>query len=183
MSTAVRLLRLLEPVADAADVATGAVSQPARRQRGSLHETAHRPLPMPRRGPWVMGQTWIDLLFAHWPVPAERLREVVPSELELDLFEGSGWISVTPFEVIGTRARGMPPPPGLSRFPELNVRTYVTVGDRAGIWFFSLDAARASADAAARVLYRHPYFRAEMAIERRGAWIAYTSRRVDPRGA
>jgi uncharacterized protein YqjF (DUF2071 family) len=175
--------RLLEPIADAADVVAATMSSAARRQRTSLEETAHRPIPLPKEGPWIMGQTWIDLLFAHWPVAAGALRAVVPPELELDLFDGSGWISITPFEVIGTRARGTPPPPGVSRFPELNVRTYVTAGDRGGIWFFSLDALRASAVAAARTLYRLPYFRAEMAIERRDGWIEYESRRVDRRGA
>ena len=28
-------------------------------------------------GPWVMAQTWRDLLFAHWPVPADALRPYV----------------------------------------------------------------------------------------------------------
>src|SRR6266849_3694594 len=31
-----------------------------------LQETAHRPWPMPD-GPWVMAQSWHDLLFAHLP--------------------------------------------------------------------------------------------------------------------
>jgi uncharacterized protein len=178
-----RLGHVLEPVADAADVVAGAVSCAARRQRSSLDETAHRPLALPAGRPWVMGQTWIDLLFAHWPVPVEAVRAHVPRELEVDVFDGSAWVSVTPFEVIGTRLRGVPPPPALSRFPELNVRTYVRAGERGGIWFFSLDALRASAVAAARALYRLPYFRAEMSIERAGGSIEYTSRRVDGRGA
>ena len=32
-----------------------------------LQKTGHRPWPMPD-APWVMKQTWHDLLFAHWPV-------------------------------------------------------------------------------------------------------------------
>ena len=31
--------------------------------------------------------------------------------------------------------------PGISAFPELNVRTYVTLGGKPGVWFLSLDAA------------------------------------------
>jgi uncharacterized protein YqjF (DUF2071 family) len=133
-----------------------------------------------------MGQTWVDLLFAHWPVDETLLRAAVPPEVPLDLFEGRPWISITPFEVLGTRARGTFPPPGVSRFPELNVRTYVRVGDRPGIWFFSLDAGSALAVAAARLAYRLPYFRAQMRIERTGEdsgrAIGYESRRTDPNG-
>jgi uncharacterized protein YqjF (DUF2071 family) len=173
----------LAPVADAADAVAGVVPGAPRRQRRSLRHTAHRPWLVPAR-PWVMGQSWCDLLFAHWPVPVERVRAHVPPELELDLFDGEAWISVTPFEVRGTRPRGALPPPVLSRFPELNVRTYVTVAERPGIWFFSLDAASALAVAAARTLYRLPYFRARMRIDggpREG--FAYDSARADPRGA
>jgi uncharacterized protein YqjF (DUF2071 family) len=173
--------RALPTVADAADRLAGALSDPAREQRSALAETAHRPWPLPER-PWVMGQTWLDLLFAHWPVPVHRLRGLLPPALAVDRFDDAAWISVTPFAVVGTRARGAPPPPALSRFPELNVRTYVTFAGRPGIWFFSLDAARAAAVAAARALYRLPYFRARMAIHREADGVRYTSERTDPHG-
>jgi uncharacterized protein len=172
----------LAPVAEVADWLTGRVPGAARRQRSSLRHSGHRPWVLPGR-PWVMGQSWCDLLFAHWPVPVAEVRAHVPRELELDLFDGEAWISVTPFEVRGTRPRGALPPPVLSRFPEVNVRTYVTVADRPGIWFFSLDAASRLAVAAARTVYRLPYFRARMGIDtatRPG--IEYRSERVDPRG-
>jgi uncharacterized protein YqjF (DUF2071 family) len=172
----------LVPVAEAADAVAGALPGAPRRKRSSLRHTAHRPWLVPAR-PWVMGQSWCDLLFAHWPVPVEQVRAHVPNELDLDLRDGEAWISVTPFEVRGTRPRGTLPPPLLSRFPELNVRTYVTVADRPGIWFFSLDAASALAVTAARALYRLPYFRARMRID--GApeqGFEYHSARDDPRG-
>jgi uncharacterized protein len=130
-----------------------------------------------------MGQTWADLLFCHWPVEPAAIRAHVPASLELDLFDDRAWLSITAFEVQGTRARGTFPPPVLSRFPELNVRTYVTRGARPGIWFFSLDAASMLAVAAARGLYRLPYFRARMRIAREGEEIDYRSARSDPRGA
>jgi uncharacterized protein YqjF (DUF2071 family) len=130
-----------------------------------------------------MGQTWADVLFCHWPVAAAALRDHVPAGLRLDLFDGTAWLSLAPFEVRGTRPRGTLPPPVLSRFPELNVRTYVTAGGRPGIWFFSLDAASLLAVAAARELYRLPYFRARMTSAGDGPWIEYRSERRDPRGA
>src|SRR4051794_11071808 len=135
------------------------------RQRASLRRTDHRPFPL-APGPWVMGQTWIDLLFAHWPVPEETLRRAVPAGIPIDTFDGSAWIGITPFEVVAAHPRAVPPLPWLSRFPELNVRTYTTIGGRPGIWFFSLDAARALTAAAARATYRLPYRHARMEIAR-----------------
>jgi uncharacterized protein YqjF (DUF2071 family) len=130
-----------------------------------------------------MGQSWVDVLFCHWPVAPDALRPHVPARLPLDLAEGEAWISFAAFEVRATRPRGVPPPPVLGRFPELNVRTYVTRGGRPGIFFLSLDAASAPAVAAARRLYRLPYFRAEMEIVSDGPWTRYRSERRDRRGA
>jgi uncharacterized protein len=146
----------------------------AMRQRAGLRHTAHRPWPLPNRR-WLMGQTWAQLLFMHWRVAPDALRPAVPAELPLDTFDGSAWIAITPFEVLAVRIRSTPPLPWLSHFPELNVRTYTTVDGRPGIWFLSLDAGRALAVAAARRLYRLPYFKADMEIERRGDQISYRS--------
>jgi uncharacterized protein YqjF (DUF2071 family) len=142
-------------------------------------QRAHRPWPMPTRS-WMMAQTWIDLLFAHWSVAPEDLKRVLPPQLTLDTFAGDAWIAVTPFEVRNLRLRPMLPVPFLSAFPEINVRTYVTCGGKPGIFFFSLDAASPVAVAAARRSYRLPYFRAAMSIERAGANVRYESTR-DPR--
>jgi uncharacterized protein YqjF (DUF2071 family) len=125
-------------------------------QAGSLRETEHRPYPLPERR-WTMGQTWQDLLFAHWRVPHDVLRPHVPERLELEQHDGAAWIGLTPFRVAGLRLRGAPPLPLLSSFHELNCRTYVRAGDRPGIWFFSLDASSRAAVAAARSAYRLPY--------------------------
>jgi uncharacterized protein len=150
----------------------------SRRQSGSLEHVEHRPWALPDRA-WFQGQSWFDLLFAHWRVEPERLWRVIPPQLELDVIDGSAWIGVTPFELRALRVRFTPPVPFLSCFPELNVRTYVTVGDKPGIYFLSLDAASRFAVAMARRTYRLPYFRAEMAIERDAETIRYRSKRVD----
>jgi len=134
-------------------------------QSAALRETGHRPWPLPD-APWIMGQTWEDLLFAHWPVPPAALRPAVPAALSLDLHKGQAWIAVTPFEVTGLRARGIAPVPGLARFAEVNVRTYVVHDGKPGIYFLSLDAASRAAVAAARRGYRLPYFHAAMRIGR-----------------
>jgi uncharacterized protein YqjF (DUF2071 family) len=140
-----------------------------------LSSTAHRPWPLPDRR-WVMTQTWHDLLFAHWPVDPAALRALVPRPFELDLFAGEAWLGIVPFYMSHVRPRAVPPLPWLSAFAELNVRTYVRVGGKAGVFFFSLDAERLPAVGAARA-FGLPYYWARMALTRRGSTIAYRSRR------
>jgi len=125
-----------------------------------------------------MRQTWHDLLFMHWPISASLIRPIVPPELELDTFDGEAWIGVVPFWMSGIRRRGFPAIPGLSRFPELNVRTYVRVQDKPGVYFFSLDAASSIAVWAARRFFKLPYFHARMQTENRAEEILYSSNRV-----
>jgi uncharacterized protein len=171
-------------VAGVSEAAIGRLAPvwPAVSQGRVASNTAHRPWPLPL-GPWLMAQTWGDLLFAHWPLPAAVLRPLVPERLPIDTFDGSAWLGVTPFEVSGLRPRGAPPLPWLSRFPELNVRTYTTLGGKPGIWFFSLDAASAAAVTAARRAYRLPYFRAAMRIQRASGGLRYRSARVSADGS
>ena len=142
----------------------------------------HRPWPLPA-GPWVMRQTWHDLLFAHWPLPASAVRARVPAELELDTFDGEAWLGVVPFRMSGVRPRFLPPLPGLSAFPELNLRTYVTVRGKPGVFFFTLEATQPIAVELARRWFHLPYHRARMRCERAGDAVEYASVRVDRRGA
>lgn len=178
------LKRLLERAAGTGDalITRLAPSSDAATQARALADRRHRPWPVPDR-PWVQGQTWLDVLFAHWSLPVEALRPVVPAALPLDTFDGGAWLGIVPFEVRGLRARGTPPVPRLSRFPETNVRTYTTVGGKPGIYFLSLDATNGVAVAVARRTYRLPYFRAHMSLERDGGEVAYRSRRNAPQAA
>jgi uncharacterized protein len=141
-----------------------------------LLQRDHRPWPRPD-APWVMTQTWHDLLFAHWPIPPDVLRPRLPAEFEIDLFEGQAWVAVVPFRMSNVSPRGVPALPWLSRFPELNVRTYVRAGGRPGVYFFSLDAANPVAVHVARALAYLPYYRATMSAEEREGRIHYASRR------
>ena len=129
-----------------------------------LDVVAHRPWEMPAR-PWVMTQTWLNLLFAHWPVDRTMLRALVPAALELDLFDDVAWVGVVPFYMTNVSPRGVPAMPWVSEFPELNVRTYVRAGRKPGVYFFSLDAARVLAVRAARFLFNLPYFVASMDVQ------------------
>jgi uncharacterized protein YqjF (DUF2071 family) len=149
---------------DASDAAVRAFSLAARRQAAALEDAGHRPWELPDR-PWFMGQTWERLLFAHWPVDPARLETVVPAQLPLDVVDGQAWVGVTPFAVRGLRVRGVAPPPVVSSFPEVNVRTYVTVDGRPGIFFFSLDTSSRLGVETARRVYRLPYFRARQRFD------------------
>ena len=147
-----------------------------------LAETAHRPWPLPD-SPWIMTQTWHDLLFAHWPVDVASLRRLVPAPFELDLYAGQAWLGIVPFHMSNVAPRGVPALPWVSAFPELNVRTYVRTGGRGGVYFFSLDAANPLAVAVARRLAHLPYYTAEMKVQGAEGWVRYESRRKRPRRA
>ena len=150
-------------------------------QRRTLAEKDHRPWPLPRR-PWLQGQSWVNLLFAHWRAAPDALRRVMPPQLQPDVRQGAAWIGVTPFRVDGFHAHGLPPLPWASSFCELNVRTYVTVNGKPGIYFFSLDAASRGAVLGARRAYRLPYFHARMSMEGAEGRIRYRSERVSRDG-
>lgn len=127
--------------------------------------------------PWLQAQTWLDVAFLHWPVDAEELQRLVPESVELETFGGSAWLGVVAMLLTGLRLRGLPPLPGVSTFPELNVRTYVTRDGKPGLWFFSLDAASTLAVEAAKRIYKLPYQRAQMRYER-GDFVHHESARA-----
>jgi len=121
---------------------------------------------------------WHDLLFLHWPVPADWLRPHIPSALELETFDGMAWLGIVPFYMKGTRPRFLPAIPYFSDFPELNVRTYVTSEGKPGVWFFSLDVTNPLAVRGARLAFHLPYFDAEMTVQREGETVNYKSKRT-----
>ena len=144
-------------------------------------DTAHRPWPLPR-SPWVMSMRWSDLAFLHWPVEHAALRPLVHAGLELGTFEGKSWLGVTPFLMDRTRARYLPSMFRLPPFLELNVRTYVSVEGKPGVWFFSLDAANPLAVIGARWVFGLPYHDAHMKRRTSGQRIDYRSIRSTKTG-
>lgn len=146
----------------------------------SLQETDHRPWAMPTRA-WAMAMSWHDLLFAHWEVDPEALGRALPDPLTPDLFEGRAYVGIVPFRMTGVRGRFLPPVPGCGAFPELNVRTYVTVGGKPGVYFFSLDATCTLAIEAARRTFGLNYLKARMACVREGDSVTYACTRRDRR--
>ena len=141
------------------------------------HPDRQRPWPVPAR-PWAMRMRWCDLLFAHWRVEAATLRRLIPGELELDLFDGQAYVGAVPFVMEGVSPRLVPDVPGLHRFPELNLRTYVKAGGKPSVWFFSLDAGQRLAVRVARRFFHLPYFDAKFQIDHKGEGVEYSSVRT-----
>lgn len=132
----------------------------------------------PRVAHPVMYHQWNWITFLHWRYPPEIVQSFLPAGLTAELCDGAAWIGLTPFLMEGVRPPALPSLPWLSRFGEINVRTYVrdTQG-RPGIWFLSLDAARLPAVLAARAGYRLPYFWSDISVDVAGNRIGYRCRR------
>jgi uncharacterized protein len=147
--------------------------------RETMSERPPRRVPRP-----VMFQNWRSLTFLHWACDAAEVRRLLPAQVVLDTFDGAAWIGLTPFLLTDLRPPFVPALPWISRFPEMNVRTYVRGPDgRRGIWFFTLEADRLLAVAGARLSYGLPYRWAQMSVRRNGTRVDYESVRHWPFGS
>lgn len=142
----------------------------------ALSKTDHRPWPLPEKS-WRWRQSWRDLLFAHWPIPADKLKPLVPAPLNIQEFDGTSWIGIVPFRMEGVMLRPLPDLPWISAFPELNVRLYVNYDDKPGVWFLSLDATNPLAVWAAKKFFYLPYYNAQISIKKQGQEFHYHSQR------
>lgn len=104
-----------------------------------------------------MHQRWVDVSFLHWRVEPAAVAALLPPGVDPDVFDGSAWVSLVGFEMRDLRLRGLPKVPTTHRFPEFNVRTYVTGSRGPGVWFASLDVPSVLPVAAARVGFSLPY--------------------------
>lgn len=128
-----------------------------------------------------MTQRWDELLFMHWSVEPSVMRSLVPSSIDLDLFDNRAWIGVVPFRMNHVRPRFSVSVPFISFFLELNVRTYVRVNGVPGVYFFSLDCSNPLAVECARTWFHLPYYFAEMKAVSQDGWTKYKSLRCDRR--
>ena len=130
-----------------------------------------------------MLQHWRGLTFIHWRYDPAIIQALLPAPLQVDTFDGSAWIGLTPFVLAGLRLPFSPAVPWVSRFPETNVRTYVRGpdGERA-VWFFTLEADRLLGVLAARAVYGLPYRWSQVRVEIDDGLIHYQSRRKWPFG-
>ncbi|MDY0407089.1 DUF2071 domain-containing protein [Virgibacillus sp. 179-BFC.A HS] len=145
----------------------------------AFSQTHQRPFPLPKRR-WMMTQSWHHLLFCHWQADEKILRKLLPPELEVDTYEGKAWIGVLPFRVKNMRVRGMPNPPFINTFLQLNIRTYVTYNGVPGIFFFTLDSDKWLTVIGGKIGALVPYRKAAMRMYKRDDKIHFHS---EPDGA
>jgi hypothetical protein len=125
-----------------------------------------------------MRQEWHQLLFLHWEVSPEAVQARLPRGLTVDCFEGKTYLGLVPFTMRNVRPVWAPAVPWLSHFHETNVRVYVRESSgRAGVYFFSLEAANPIAVELARGLFKLPYHGAKMTMHQDSSQIRYTSER------
>jgi uncharacterized protein YqjF (DUF2071 family) len=149
------------------------------RTRTPVVEPITRTPAEPVRVPWMM-QRWSSIAFLHWPVEVDALRSLVLEELTIDTFDDLAWIGLVPFRM-SMRPPYLPPIPGLSTFPEINVRTYVRdPRGRRGLYFLSLDVPRSAAVVAARVALGLPYMWSRIDVDEGDDAVAYTAERRSP---
>ncbi|PKD16193.1 hypothetical protein APR41_10425 [Salegentibacter salinarum] len=130
-----------------------------------LKHTEHRPWPIPDSS-WKIYQEWQDVIFLHYKVDIDALKNYVPAELSIDTFDGDAWISVVAFTTRNVKPRGLPSFSPLSDFHEINIRTYIKDGKRSGIYFLSLEAAKIISAELTKLITELPYIFTEINREK-----------------
>ncbi|MEJ7833768.1 MAG: DUF2071 domain-containing protein [Nocardioides sp.] len=139
--------------------------------------------PLPNRQ--IMGQWWRDITFLHWRVPPERVVPLMPRGVTPDVYDGSAWVGLIPFRMVGGSIGRRGPIPWLGTFCETNVRLYsIDAAGRRGVVFRSLEAERLLVVTGARIGFNVPYQWARMRMEPQAlgedpahAHLTYTTRR------
>ncbi|MBG6108039.1 YqjF family protein [Frigoribacterium sp. CG_9.8] len=127
----------------------------------------------------VLQQFWADLTFVHWRVDASVIAPLLPSGIVPDVFDGSSWVGLIPFRMVGSAFFGGPAVPYFGTFTEVNVRLYgVDEFGRRGVVFASLEASRLAAVIAARTVFGLPYFWAAADFSHDGLDYRYVSKRI-----
>jgi uncharacterized protein len=161
----------------------GEVTDPA----GAAHPVVPLSADPPQlAGRTLLGQGWRDLTFLHWRIDPARVAPLLPAGTAPDVLDGSTWVGLIPFQLVGAHFGTGPALPYVGTFPETNVRFYSMDGEgRHGVVFGSLDAARLPFVLGARMALGLNYAWSRMRVQRSGAVIRYTSRRrwPAPRGA
>jgi uncharacterized protein YqjF (DUF2071 family) len=132
-------------------------------------------------GVQIMSQAWRDLTFLHWRVPAEAVVPLLPPGTRPDMHDGSSWVGLIPFRMVGAGVGRGPAVPWLGSFAETNVRLYsVDEQGRRGVVFRTLEASRLAVVLGARVAFALPYAWARMRVVEADGVLTYSSRRRWP---
>ncbi|WP_434994815.1 YqjF family protein [Arthrobacter sp. Ld5] len=101
--------------------------------------------------PVIMDQFWADAVFLHWRIDAAAVAGFMPPGVVPDEVDGSSWVGLIGFRMVGAGlGRGLPVP-YFGSFTEVNVRLYSRGPDGSrGVVFVTLDASRLAVVLAAR---------------------------------
>lgn len=119
-----------------------------------------------------------DVLFAHWPIDADYLRSVVPSQLTIETFDGTAWVGIIVVDIAEAHVQRLPVRPSLS---SINLRTYVSLDGESGVYFISLEVDERFSAWIARNGFGVPYNWANINLEKHDGEIQITSQRRDRR--
>ncbi|HEU4963839.1 MAG TPA: DUF2071 domain-containing protein [Bacilli bacterium] len=129
---------------------------------------------------WQVYQEFQNVVFCHYPLDTEVLRPHVPQELPLDAFEGKAYVSLVGLLLRDCHLRWNKLFP--LNFQQLNVRTYVTIDGKPGVYFLSMDANSWLMTTVGRVFYDMAYYHAQASSKQDGEWTTYRYQRkgADP---
>lgn len=139
-----------------------------------VNSISHRPWVLPTEK-WLYYQEWNNALFLHWKVKASELQELLPANITLDTYHGQSWVSLVAFTMEKIRYRNTPPISAISNFHEINVRTYVTVNNKPGVYFLNIEAEKHLSCFVAKLLSGLPYEKSVMKRETDGKLQNYKS--------
>ena len=129
----------------------------------------------------IMSQAWRDLTFLHWRVAPEVVAGLLPAGTRPDVHDGSSWVGLIPFRMVGAGVGRGPAVPWLGSFAETNVRLYSVDGQgRRGVVFRTLEASRLAVVLGARVAFGLPYTWARMRVCEADGVLTYSSVRRWP---
>lgn len=126
-----------------------------------LKHTRHRPWDIPK-GKWKFYQEWNNAIFFHFQVELNELKKYVPTDLEIDLFDGKAWVSVVAFTMENIRPKNLPAFSPISNFDEINIRTYVKRNGKTGVYFLSIEGGKKVSCWLAKTISELPYRFSEM---------------------
>lgn len=121
-----------------------------------INQTEHRPWEIPNQN-WQFYQEWNRAIFLHWQVDLVELKNFVSEEIEIDLFEGKPWVSLVAFTMEKIRPRYLPYFPPISNFDEINIRTYVKLKNKKGVYFLSIEGGKKLSCKISKLISKLPY--------------------------
>lgn len=134
---------------DAVPPGSASGATPPRRGTDYRDPAWHLAPELPR--PVIMDQFWADAVFLHWRIDAGAVARYMPPGVVPDEVDGSSWVGLIGFRMIGAGLGKGLPVPYFGSFTEINVRLYSRGPDGTrGVVFVTLDASRLAVVLAAR---------------------------------